>query len=194
MVKYKSTIDGNIESLIKLVVQLNEEQRQTIERIAVVAAATLNSGGTIFWSGNGGSAADAQHLSAELIGRLVSNRKPLSSISLNSDIAAITCISNDFGFSDIYARQLEGVGKKQDLLIVLSTSGNSENIINCLKKARELGISTASLLGKGGGKARQLADHELIIASADTARIQEMHKFIGHTICQIIEKELGYQP
>ena len=194
MVKYKSTVDGNIESLIKLVAQLTEEQRQTIERIAVVAAATLNSGGTIFWSGNGGSAADAQHLSAELIGRLVSNRKPLSSISLNSDIAAITCISNDFGFSDIYARQLEGVGKKQDLLIVLSTSGNSENIINCLKKARELGISTASLLGKGGGKARQLADHELIIASADTARIQEIHKFIGHTICQIIEKELGYQP
>ena len=194
MVKYKSTVDGNIESLIKLVEQLTEEQRQTIERIAVVAAATLNSGGTIFWSGNGGSAADAQHLSAELIGRLVSNRKPLSSISLNSDIAAITCISNDFGFSDIYARQLEGVGKKQDLLIVLSTSGNSENIINCLKKARELGISTASLLGKGGGKARQLADHELIIASADTARIQEIHKFIGHTICQIIEKELGYQP
>jgi D-sedoheptulose 7-phosphate isomerase len=193
-VKYKSTVDGNIESLIKLVEQLTEEQRQTIERIAVVAAATLNSGGTIFWSGNGGSAADAQHLSAELIGRLVSNRKPLSSISLNSDIAAITCISNDFGFSDIYARQLEGVGKKQDLLIVLSTSGNSENIINCLKKARELGISTASLLGKGGGKARQLADHELIIASADTARIQEIHKFIGHTICQIIEKELGYQP
>ena len=194
MVKYKSTVDGNIESLIKLVAQLTEEQRQTIERIAVVAAATLNSGGTIFWSGNGGSAADAQHLSAELIGRLVSNRKPLSSISLNSDIAAITCISNDFGFSDIYARQLEGVGKKQDLLIVLSTSVNSENIINCLKKARELGISTASLLGKGGGKARQLADHELIIASADTARIQEIHKFIGHTICQIIEKELGYQP
>jgi D-sedoheptulose 7-phosphate isomerase len=194
MVKYKSTVDGNIESLIKLVEQLTEEQRQTIERIAVVAAATLNSGGTIFWSGNGGSAADAQHLSAELIGRLVSNRKPLSSISLNSDIAAITCISNDFGFSDIYARQLEGVGKKQDFLIVLSTSGNSENIINCLKKARELGISTASLLGKGGGKARQLADHELIIASADTARIQEIHKFIGHTICQIIEKELGYQP
>ena len=166
MVKYKSTVDGNIESLIKLVVQLTEEQRQTIERIAVVAAATLNSGGTIFWSGNGGSAADAQHLSAELIGRLVGNRKPLSSISLNSDIAAITCISNDFGFSDIYARQLEGVGRKQDLLIVLSTSGNSENIINCLKKARELGILTASLLGKGGGKARQLADHELIIASA----------------------------
>ena len=194
MVKYKSTVDGNIESLINLVVQLTEEQRQTIERIAVVAAATLNSGGTIFWSGNGGSAADAQHLSAELIGRLVGNRKPLSSISLNSDIAAITCISNDFGFSDIYARQLEGVGRKQDLLIVLSTSGNSENIINCLKKARELGILTASLLGKGGGKARQLADHELIIASADTARIQETHKFIGHTICQIIEKELGYQP
>lgn len=192
--KYKSTVDGNIESLIKLVEQLTEEQRQTIERIAVVAAATLNSGGTIFWSGNGGSAADAQHLSAELIGRLVSNRKPLSSLSLNSDIAAITCISNDFGFSDIYARQLEGVGKKQDLLIVLSTSGNSENVINCLKKARELEISTASLLGKGGGKARQLADHELIIASADTARIQEIHKFIGHTICQIIEKELGYQP
>lgn len=192
--KYKSTVDGNIESLIKLVEQLTEEQRQTIERIAVVAAATLNSGGTIFWSGNGGSAADAQHLSAELIGRLVSNRKPLSSLSLNSDIAAITCISNDFGFSDIYARQLEGVGKKQDLLIVLSTSGNSENVINCLKKARELEISTASLLGKDGGKARQLADHELIIASADTARIQEIHKFIGHTICQIIEKELGYQP
>lgn len=185
-------ISENIANLVSLAGNLTSEQRRKTEEVALAAAAALRSSGSIFWCGNGGSAADAQHLSAELIGRLVNNREPLSSIALNSDIAALTCIANDFGYAEIYARQLRGLGKSGDLLIVLSTSGNSENVLRCLDLAKELGMPTAALLGKDGGKAKGKSDFEIVINSSITARIQEIHKLIGHTICQIIERELGY--
>ncbi len=190
--KHQALIDENIQSLVSLATNLTQEQRRNTEKIAIAAANTIKSGGSIFWCGNGGSAADAQHLSAELIGRLVNNREPLPSIALNSDIAALTCIANDFGYTEIYARQLNGLGNAGDLLIVLSTSGNSENILKCLDVARQTKIITAALLGKDGGEARGKSDFEIIIASKITARIQELHKLIGHTICQIIERELGF--
>lgn len=190
--KHQTLIDENIQNLVSLAANLTQEQRRNTEKIALAAANTIKLGGSIFWCGNGGSAADAQHLSAELIGRLVSNREPLPSIALNSDIAALTCIANDFGYTEIYARQLKGLGKAGDLLIVLSTSGNSENILKCLDVARQKTIITAALLGKDGGEARGKSDFEIIIDSKITARIQELHKLIGHTICQIIERELGF--
>ena len=190
--KHQALIDENIQSLVSLATNLTQEQRRNTEKIAIAAANTIKSGGSIFWCGNGGSAADAQHLSAELIGRLVNNREPLPSIALNSDIAALTCIANDFGYTEIYARQLKGLGNAGDLLIVLSTSGNSENILKCLDVARQKKIITAALLGKDGGEARGKSDFEIIIDSKITARIQELHKLIGHTICQIIERELGF--
>lgn len=190
--KHQALIDENIQSLVSLATNLTQEQRRNTEKIAIAAANTIKSGGSIFWCGNGGSAADAQHLSAELIGRLVSNREPLPSIALNSDIAALTCIANDFGYTEIYARQLKGLGNAGDLLIVLSTSGNSENVLKCLDVARQTKIITAALLGKDGGEARGKSDFEIIIDSKITARIQELHKLIGHTICQIIERELGF--
>lgn len=190
--KHQTLIDENIQNLVSLATNLTQEQRRNTEKIALAAANTIKSGGSIFWCGNGGSAADAQHLSAELIGRLVNNRKPLPSIALNSDIAALTCIANDFGYTEIYARQLKGLGNAGDLLIVLSTSGNSENVLKCLDIARQKKIITAALLGKDGGEARGKSDFEIIIDSKITARIQELHKLIGHTICQIIERELGF--
>jgi D-sedoheptulose 7-phosphate isomerase len=190
--KHKALVDENIQNLVSLATNLTQEQRRNTEKIAIAAASTIKSGGSIFWCGNGGSAADAQHLSAELIGRLVNNREPLPSIALNSDIAALTCIANDFGYAEIYARQLKGLGKAGDLLIVLSTSGNSENVLKCLDVARQTDITTAALLGKDGGEASGKSDFEIIIDSKITARIQELHKFIGHTICQIIERELGF--
>lgn len=190
--KHQTLIDENIQNLVSLATNLTQEQRRSTETIALAAANTIKLGGSIFWCGNGGSAADAQHLSAELIGRLVSNREPLPSIALNSDIAALTCIANDFGYTEIYARQLKGLGKAGDLLIALSTSGNSENILKCLDVARQKKIITAALLGKDGGEARGKSDFEIIIDSKITARIQELHKLIGHTICQIIERELGF--
>jgi D-sedoheptulose 7-phosphate isomerase len=190
--KHKALVDENIQNLVSLATNLTQEQRRNTEKIAIAAASTIKSGGSIFWCGNGGSAADAQHLSAELIGRLVNNREPLPSIALNSDIAALTCIANDFGYAEIYARQLKGLGKAGDLLIVLSTSGNSENVLKCLDVARQTKIITVALLGKDGGEASGKSDFEIIIDSKITARIQELHKLIGHTICQIIERELGF--
>jgi D-sedoheptulose 7-phosphate isomerase len=185
-------VDANLLDLVKIASETSKQQKKQIVQIALGVAASIKKGGTVFWCGNGGSAADAQHLSAELIGRLVNNRKPLSSIALNSDIAALTCISNDFGYEEIFSRQLEGLAKQDDFLILLSTSGKSENILRCLEKAKQLQIPVASLLGKGGGDLFSLSDFEIVINSNNTARIQEMHKFIGHSICQIIERELGF--
>ena len=144
----------------------------------------------IMWCGNGGSASDSMHLSAELLGRFNKNRKPLNSISLTSDPATITCISNDFGYKEVFARQIKGLGKKGDVLIVISTSGNSENIIRALDEAKKNRIKTISLLGKGGGKSKGKSTIELIVQSQTTARIQEMHILIGHTLCELIEKKL----
>lgn len=186
-------IRQNFSDLTTILNSFTDNDLATIEEVGVCVAESLASGGTVFWCGNGGSAADAQHLSAELIGRLVNNRHPLSSVALNSDIAALTCIANDFGYADVYSRQLEGLAQKNDVAIVLSTSGESENIVRCILKAKEIKATSVALLGKGGGSAKSLADFEIIINSKNTARIQEVHKLVGHTICQIIERELGYQ-
>ena len=186
-------IRQNFSDLTTILNSFTDNDLATIEEVGVSVAESLASGGTVFWCGNGGSAADAQHLSAELIGRLVNNRHPLSSVALNSDIAALTCIANDFGYADLYSRQLEGLAQKNDVAIVLSTSGESENIIRCILKAKEIKATSVALLGKGGGSAKSLADFEIVVNSKNTARIQEVHKLVGHTICQIIERELGYQ-
>jgi D-sedoheptulose 7-phosphate isomerase len=152
---------------------------------------TLRNGKTIFWCGNGGSASESSHLAVELIGRFKNNRNPLPSISLNSDSTAITCIANDFGYEHIYSRQLEGLAKSGDLIVALSTSGKSENIINVLRMARKIGVTSISLLGKGGGEAIAVSDHSITIKSEETARIQELHLIIGHTFCEFAEIDLG---
>ena len=144
----------------------------------------------ILWCGNGGSASDSMHLSAEFIGRFNKKRKSLNSISLASDSPALTCISNDFGYKNIFSRQIEGLGKKNDVLIVFSTSGNSENILMALKKAKKQKMKTIAFLGKEGGRCKGLSDIDLIVPSQSTARIQEMHILIGHTLCDLIEKKL----
>jgi len=185
-------IDDNLASLASLLTNLPQKDRRTLESESVRIAAVIRNGGTVFWCGNGGSAADSQHLSAELIGRLVNNRIPLSSVSLNSDISAITCIANDFGYETIFERQLEGLARKGDYLVALSTSGESPNILRALTKAQELGVRTLSILGKGGGRALKVTDCCILIPSNTTARIQEVQKVIGHSICQIIERELGF--
>lgn len=190
---YGELIDDNFASLASLLSRLPKVDRRTLESEAIQIAEVIQRGGTIFWCGNGGSAADSQHLSAELIGRLVNNRIPFSSVSLNADISAITCIANDFGYETIFERQLEGLAKNGDYLVALSTSGRSLNILRVLSKAQSIGVRTLSLLGKGGGGALQISDSAIVVASDATARIQEMHKIIGHTICQIVERELGFQ-
>ncbi len=153
---------------------------------------TLIESGTIFWCGNGGSASESSHLATELVGRFKENRRSLPSISLNADSTALTCIANDFGYDEIYARQLQGLSKPGDLLIVLSTSGNSRNIVRALEQARDSNVQTVAFLGKGGGSAAGIADISIVVPGSETARIQEVHLLIGHTLCELAEMALGF--
>lgn len=177
--------------LSELLVDLVDEHGKTFEECANLMTRALTNNNTIFWCGNGGSAAESSHLAVELIGRFKSNRKSLPSLSLNADTSALTCIANDFGYEQIFARQLEGLGKSGDVLIVLSSSGQSENILRVLQQAKKMGITSIALLGKGGGNAVSLSNFAIIVNSNETARIQEMHLLIGHTLCEYVEIALG---
>ena len=149
----------------------------------------LNNGGKILIFGNGGSAADAQHIAAELIGRYKVKRHGLSAIALTTDTSSITSIGNDFGYQHIFERQIEALAIKGDVVIGISTSGKSENVINALRLANKLNCRTIGFSGKEGGGMNKNCDINLIVPSEDTARIQEMHIIIGHTICQLIDNE-----
>jgi D-sedoheptulose 7-phosphate isomerase len=166
-------------------------QEDVFQRIAGVATASLKSGGKILACGNGGSAADAMHLTQELVGRFRSNRPSLPAVSLAADPTALTCIGNDFGFENVFSRQVEGLADKNDLLVCFSTSGNSPNILRALEAARSKGVKSVALLGKGGGKARGKADFEIIVANADSGRVQEAHTLILHALLEVIERELA---
>ena len=191
--KPEALLSSKITTLTALLSSLLDQHEKVFILSAVAFAKALVEGKTIFWCGNGGSAAESSHLAVELIGRFKNNRRPLPSISLNSDTSAITCIANDFGYDEIFARQLDGLAKKGDVLVVLSTSGKSENILRALRKAKELGVTSIALLGKGGGEAANLANHTIIIESSETARIQEIHLLIGHTFCEFAEMEMGFE-
>jgi D-sedoheptulose 7-phosphate isomerase len=165
-------------------------QQTAFERIAVAAIRALKSGGKILTCGNGGSAADALHLAEELVGRYNRHRRSLPAICLNADPTLLTCIGNDFGFDEVFARQIEGLGGKNDLLVCFTTSGNSANVLRALAAAKTKGIMAAVLLGKDGGKAKGKADMELIVDNTDTARVQEAHTLILHALLETIEQEL----
>jgi|ETNmetMinimDraft_11_1059920.scaffolds.fasta_scaffold97748_2 D-sedoheptulose 7-phosphate isomerase len=151
----------------------------------------LKNNGLVMWCGNGGSASDSMHLSAELLGRSKKKRRSLRSISLAADSSLITCISNDFGYENLFSRQLEGLANKNDVFISLTTSGNSVNIISAIRKAKELNLKTILMSGNSGGKCAGLTDLELLVPSTSTARIQEMHMLIGHSLCDLIEEHLN---
>ena len=183
-------ISQHFSEHIAVIEQTRREFSSTIVQIGEIVARALANSGTLFWCGNGGSAADSQHIAAELVGRFKKNRRPLRSIALTTDTSVLTCIANDFGYDDIFARQIEALGRPSDVLIAITTSGNSENIRCALLKASELGLTTIALLGKGGGICKDLADIALVIPSDTTARIQETHILIGHLLCEVIEQEL----
>ena len=164
---------------------------ESIEKVANIFLSCLEGGGTIFWCGNGGSASDSQHLAGELVGRFVDERKPLKSIALTADSAVMTCIVNDYGYEHIFSRQIEALGVKGDVLVGISTSGNSENVIHAFEIAKQHGITTIGLLGKGGGKCASVTNQSIIVPSQSTARIQEMHILIGHILCDLIEEGLN---
>ena len=160
---------------------------EPIERVANIFLSCLQRGGTIFWCGNGGSASDSQHLAGELVGRFVDERKPLKSIALTADTAVITCIVNDYGYEHIFSRQIEALGSKGDVLVGITTSGNSKNVLNAFEVAKKKCVTTIGLLGKGGGRAKNYVEESIIVPSKSTARIQEMHILIGHILCDLIE-------
>lgn len=157
------------------------------QKIADAVVEAFRCGGKLLTAGNGGSAADAMHLAEELIGRYKRNRRPLPAVCLNADPTALTCIANDFGFDDVFARQVEALAGKNDVLVCFSTSGNSPNILRALEAARRTGIKSIALLGKDGGKAKGKADLELIVVGNDSARIQEAHTLLLHALLDAIE-------
>jgi D-sedoheptulose 7-phosphate isomerase len=182
------TFTSQLEASIAVFQQLTQ-QAPIVEQIAQLTCNTLLSGQKLLTCGNGGSAADALHLAEELIGRYRGDRRPYPAICLSADGTAITCIANDFGYDQVFARQVAGLGQPGDLLICLSTSGRSPSILEALQAARQRGLHTIALLGKGGGPARGMADLELIVASNDSERIQEAHMQIVHYICEVIEQQ-----
>ncbi|QQR81410.1 MAG: D-sedoheptulose 7-phosphate isomerase [Deltaproteobacteria bacterium] len=187
----KKIIDENFNEHLKVIESVHQSLSELIITVGQLLAQSLARGSILFWCGNGGSAADSQHMAAELIGRFKNNRRPLRSIALTTDTSILTCIANDYSYEDVFARQIEGLGHVGDVVIGISTSGNSENVVRAFKAAKRMGLMTVALLGKGGGVAQNLVDYSLVIPSNITARIQESHILIGHMLCEIIEQELG---
>ena len=163
---------------------------QQIEEVFKIILNALENKGKIMFCGNGGSAADSQHLSAELVGRYLKNRKPLPSIALTTDTSVITAIGNDFSFDEIFSRQIESVGNPGDILYAITTSGKSKNIINALKKAKNMGIKTIGITGIQSNSIEGLCDVIVNVPPSRPDRIQEMHIAIGQIICEMIEKKL----
>ncbi len=161
----------------------------TINEAISMVRTSYQNGGKMLLMGNGGSAGDAQHIAAEFIGRYKKERRPVAAIALTVDSSILTCIGNDYGYDSVFSRQVEGLAKKEDVVIAISTSGNSENVIRGVEKAREIGAQTIGLLGKQGGILKDKVDLAIVVPSTDTARIQEAHITIGHIICEILDEE-----
>ncbi len=163
---------------------------EDVAKLGQRLARCLRGGGKVLIFGNGGSAADAQHIAAEMTCRFQMDRPPLAVIALTTDSSALTAIGNDYGGKYIFSRQVEALARKGDVALAISTSGESENIIEALRSARKRGIETAALLGREGGAAREYVDYPLVVGAQKTARIQEIHIMIGHILCETIETEI----
>lgn len=165
--------------------------REPFARVVAACAASLKGDGKLLFFGNGGSAADAQHLATEFTIRYKTDRAPMAALALTTDTSALTAAGNDLGFEHIFARQIEALGKRGDVAIGITTSGKSPNIVKALATAKSLGLVTVAFSGSGGGEAARVADHALIVRSAVTARVQEMHIALGQMLCAALEIELG---
>jgi D-sedoheptulose 7-phosphate isomerase len=171
---------------------LKENLSKLLDLIKLIAQ-TFEAGNKIFFFGNGGSAADAQHLAAEFVNRYVIDRPPLPAIALTTDTSILTSISNDFAFNEIFAKQLRAIGKEGDVAIGISTSGNSSNVVKAFEVAKEMGIKTVALSGNDGGVLAKMADVSLVVSSTSTPRIQETHILIGHILCEMVEHQLFFK-
>lgn len=187
-----SFFDDEFEEHAAVVAATRAELRDAFEALVGVCVDSIKAGGKILFFGNGGSAADAQHLATELAVRYIGDRPAIAALALTTDTSALTAIGNDLGFEQLFARQIEAVGKPGDVAIGITTSGTSANVIAGLRQAREQGLVAAALTGRQGGDLPGLASPLLIVPSSTTARIQEMHILLGQMLCGALEKELGY--
>jgi len=176
------------------VIRQLESQTPLLASIANVISGALRRGGKILWCGNGGSAADSQHLAAALVGRFQRERRGFASIALTTDTSILTSVANDYGYECVFTRQVEALGAPGDVIVAISTSGNSQNVIRALMAARSLGLVTVALTGAGGGKIAAFADYLFAVESRDTARIQEAHILAGHMLCDWIELDMVEGP
>ena len=183
----QNEFQGHLETIQKVIETMDEP----LQEASKLAVETLRAGNKILLFGNGGSAADAQHIAAELTGRYKTERRGLPGIALTTDTSALTAIGNDYGYDRVFDRQVESLAQKGDLLIGISTSGNSKNVINAFNVGREIGCNIIGFSGRDGGAMNDLCDINLVVPSDDTPRIQEMHILFGHAICQIIDNELS---
>ncbi len=182
------TFDASLTATIKTFESL-ALLRPEIERAAELIVATLKRGGKLIIFGNGGSAAEAQHFSTELVGRYFKNRRSLPAIALNADGSLVSCIGNDYGFENAFSRQIEGLAQPGDLIIAITSSGNSANILSALACASQRGLKSIALLGRGGGKAKGLATVDLIVPGESGRTAQEAHLFLIHHFCDLIDLE-----
>lgn len=198
----KNTAGKNVEDyIIKIFREGNQLKEAFINEnlnriVAVIEAMTdaLKAGNKILLFGNGGSAADAQHLAAEFVNRFVIERPPLPAIALTTDTSIITSIGNDYSFADIFSKQVRAIGREGDIAWGMSTSGTSENVIKGLQAAKKIGMVTIGLTGRDGGEVAKIADHSLNVSSTSTPRIQEVHIAVGHVICEMIDFKLFQRP
>ena len=181
---------AGLTALAALATRVGEEQAETIATIADTYVAALRADGTLFFAGNGGSAADAQHLATEYVVRYQSSRPALRAIALTTDSSLLTACANDMGFDEVFARQVEALARAGDVLSLHSTSGESPNVIRAAQSAKARGVTVVGFLGHAGGRLKDLADMVLIVPSDDTARIQEIHLAIEHVICELVEAQL----
>lgn len=181
-------VKSELKSSAELKLKLIDTHAAVIQKAADIIYNAITKGSVLFLFGNGGSAADAQHIAAEFMNRFKIERQPLPAIALSTDTSVITSIGNDYSFDDIFSKQITGLGRMGDVALGITTSGNSPNVLNAFKAARDRGLFTIGLLGKDGGRARAMVDLAVIIDHPDTPRIQEAHITIGHIICSIIDQ------
>ncbi|HTD70316.1 MAG TPA: SIS domain-containing protein [Gemmatimonadales bacterium] len=182
---------AGLTALAALATRVGEEHAGTIAAIADTYITALRAGGTLFFAGNGGSAADAQHIAAEYVVRYGHNRRPLPAVALTTDTSLLTACANDLGYDEIFARQVDALARSGDVLVLHSTSGESPNTLRAAQAAKVKGVKVVALLGKGGGALSSLADCALIVPSDETSHIQELHLAVEHIVCAMVENALG---
>lgn len=187
----RTELRRQLRALSELALAVGQECASDLEVVVTLVRDTLARGGRLFFCGNGGSAADAQHLAAEYVVRFRRSRKALPAMALTTDTSVLTAGANDFGFETVFARQVEALGREGDLLLLHSTSGNSENLLRAAEAARARGMGTVAFLARDGGRLREMVDRALVVPTDDTARAQELHLALGHVVCELVEEVAG---